>query len=72
MGRALIAPLKERWVRLAEATVTGLERTSEAALQAVMADLARSLSSAGGRQRLARREQRDRDATEPKSAERTR
>ncbi|MGH2466726.1 MAG: MarR family winged helix-turn-helix transcriptional regulator [Candidatus Limnocylindrales bacterium] len=43
-GRALIGPLKERWLRLAESTVAGLESTPPETLDAVIADLARSLS----------------------------
>jgi len=51
-GRALIAPLKERWLQLAKTTIAGLDETSRATLHAVMADLARSLSTGGGPRRL--------------------
>jgi DNA-binding MarR family transcriptional regulator len=54
-GRALIGPLKERWLRLAESTVAGLEATSPETLNAVIDDLARSLSSARARRRMERR-----------------
>jgi DNA-binding MarR family transcriptional regulator len=54
-GRKLIAPLKERLVRLAETTVAGLQETSAETLVAVTGDLARGLSTRARRQRLARR-----------------
>lgn len=53
-GRALIGPLKERWIRLAETTIAGLTDTTAEALTAVTGDLACSLSSGGGRRRMAR------------------
>ncbi len=53
-GKALIGPLKERWVRLAETTVAGLAGTTAESLLGVTTDLARSLSSASARRRLAR------------------
>ena len=54
-GQALIGPLRERWERLAEATVAGLTTTSGETLIDVTADLARSLSAGGARRRMARR-----------------
>jgi len=42
-GLALIGPLKERWVRLANATVAGLTKTDPAALREVTTDLARRI-----------------------------
>ena len=54
-GHAIIGPIKERLVRLAETTVAGLQTTSVESLIAVSGDLARGLSSAAGRRRLARR-----------------
>lgn len=57
-GRALIGPLKERWIRLAETTVAGLAKTGSDQLLEVTRDLASSLSSGGGRRRLAQRRER--------------
>ncbi|MBA3850753.1 MAG: MarR family transcriptional regulator [Chloroflexi bacterium] len=54
-GQALVGPLKERWVLLAERTVAGLTRTTADALTEVTRDLASSLSCGGGRRRLARK-----------------
>lgn len=54
LGQALIGPLKERWIRLAERTVAGLTETTAEALTAVTGELACSLSSAGGRRRVPR------------------
>ncbi len=53
-GQALIGPLKESWVRLAERTVAGLTDTTAEALVAVTRELACSLSSGGARRRVAR------------------
>ena len=43
-GRALLPQVKDSWVRLAEATVAGLETTPLDRLSGDLADLARSLS----------------------------
>lgn len=46
-GRALIPQLQEVWLRLAEETVAGLERTPSDRLEEALKDLAHSLYPAG-------------------------
>lgn len=54
-GRTLIAPIRERLIRLAEETLQGLETTTPDTLVEVLGDLARGMSSGAGRRRLEQR-----------------
>ncbi len=49
-GRALLEPLRQRWLELAESTVAGLAVTDKDQLLSVTRDLAQSLSSKAARQ----------------------